>query len=81
MPNILTTTGLISTLLNIDHNIGPCNVHTQQCCGSIGIYLRVKECSILLLNIINDERINKARGTFIAAPYLDDYGETDQNLR
>ncbi|CAF1230767.1 unnamed protein product [Rotaria sp. Silwood1] len=80
-PNLLTTNSLISTLLNIDQTTGPCNLHTQQCCGSIGIYLRVKECSLLLLNIINDGRINKTRGTFMPAPYLDDYGETDQNLR
>ncbi|CAF4308834.1 unnamed protein product, partial [Rotaria sp. Silwood2] len=69
-PNLLTTNSLISTLLNIDQNVGPCNLHTQQCCGSIGLYLRVKECSLLLLNIINDGRINKTRGTFMPAPYL-----------
>ncbi|CAF1204742.1 unnamed protein product [Rotaria sordida] len=80
-PNLLTTNSLISTLLNIDQTVGPCNLHTQQCCGPVGLYLRVKECSLLLLNIINDGRINKTRGTFIPAPYLDDYGETDQNLR
>lgn len=80
-PSPLTGISLISTILNIDHTMGPCNIHTQQCCGSIGLYLRVKECSLLLLNIINDGRSNKTRGTFMPAPYLDDYGETDQNLR
>jgi hypothetical protein len=77
----ITTNSIISSLLNMDQTLGPCNTHTQQCCGSVGLYLRVKECSLLLLNIINDGRINKTRGTLIAAPYLDDYGETDQNLR
>ncbi|CAF5220295.1 unnamed protein product, partial [Rotaria magnacalcarata] len=81
VPHLMTTNSLISTLLNMDQTMGPCNTHTQQCCGSIGLYLRVKECSLLLLSIINDGRINKTRGTFMAAPYLDDYGETDQNLR
>ena len=77
----MTTNSIISTLFNSDQPAGPCNTHTQQCCGSIGLYLRVKECSLLLLNVNNDERSNKTRGTFIAAPYLDEYGETDQNLR
>ena len=78
---LLTANSLISTLLNVDQNVGPCNLHTQQCCGSIGLYLRVKECSLLLLNIVNDGRTHKARGALMPAPYLDDYGETDQNLR
>jgi E3 ubiquitin-protein ligase UBR2 len=81
IPNPLTVNSIISTILNPEQTIGPCNIHTQQCCGSIGLYLRVKECSLLLLNIINDGRINKTRGTLMPAPYLDDYGETDQNLR
>lgn len=80
-PNLLTASNIISTLLHLDQNVGPCNLHTQQCCGSVGLYLRVKECSLLLLSIANDGRINKTRGTFMPAPYLDDYGETDQNLR
>lgn len=80
-PNPLTTNSLIASIHNPDHSGGPCNLHTQQCCGSIGLYLRVKECSLLLLNIINDSRGNKSRGALMAAPYLDEYGETDQNLR
>ncbi len=79
--NPLTPNSIISSILNFDQTMGPCNLHTQQCCGSIGLYLRVKECSLLLLNIINDGRANKARGTLMPAPYLDEYGETDQNLR
>jgi len=81
IPNPLTVNSIISTILNPEQTIGPCNIHTQQCCGSIGLYLRVKECSLLLLNITNDGRNNKTRGTLMPAPYLDDYGETDQNLR
>jgi len=80
-PAPLTANSLISSILNVDHISGPCNIHTQQCCGSIGLYLRVKECSLLLLNIINDNRLNKTRGTLMPAPYLDDYGETDQSLK
>ncbi|CAF1488990.1 unnamed protein product, partial [Adineta steineri] len=80
-PTPISTNSIISAFLNIDQTLGPCNLHTQQCCGSVGLYLRVKECSLLLLNIVNDGRVNKTRGTLMAAPYLDDYGETDQNLR
>ncbi|UJR10060.1 hypothetical protein I4U23_014282 [Adineta vaga] len=80
-PSPLSTNGIISSFFNIDHTGGPCNLHTQQCCGTNGLYLRVKECSLLLLNINNYGRSNKTRGTLLAAPYLDDYGETDQNLR
>ncbi|CAF0909766.1 unnamed protein product [Adineta ricciae] len=80
-PSPPTANGNIYSLLNPDQTAGPCNLHTQQCCGTVGLYLRVKECSLLLLNINNDGRINKTRGTFMPAPYLDDYGETDQNLR
>ena len=35
---------------------------------------RVRECHVLML-------FNRTKGGFIAAPYLDDYGETDQGLR
>ena len=80
-PSPPTTNGIIPPFLNPDQKAGPCNLHTQQCCGTVGLYLRVKECSLLLLNINNDGRIIKTRGTFMPAPYLDDYGETDQNLR
>lgn len=79
-PPPTTTSGMIFQSI-LDQNVGPCNNHTQQCCGSIGLYLRVKECSLLLLNIIHDGRGNKARGALMPAPYLDEYGETDQNLR
>ena len=73
--------GSTLALFNIDHTVGPCNAHTAQCCGSTGLFLRVKECSLLLLNIIHNGRNNRTRGTLLPAPYVDDYGETDQNLR
>ena len=80
-PNPLIAASLLSSLLYTDQTLGPCNAHNQHCCGSIGVYLRVKECSLLLLNTNNDGRVNKTRGALVPAPYLDDYGETDQNLR
>ncbi|KFB52247.1 ubiquitin ligase E3 alpha [Anopheles sinensis] len=53
--------------------VGSCTYHTAECGAGIGIFLRIRDAEILLLGI------NK--GCFIAAPYLDEYGETDQGLR
>uniref|UniRef100_A0A182JY28 E3 ubiquitin-protein ligase n=1 Tax=Anopheles christyi TaxID=43041 RepID=A0A182JY28_9DIPT len=54
-------------------SVGSCTYHTAECGAGIGIFLRIRDAEILLLGI------NK--GCFIAAPYLDEYGETDQGLR
>ncbi|XP_053678473.1 E3 ubiquitin-protein ligase UBR1 [Anopheles nili] len=54
-------------------SVGSCTYHTDECGAGIGIFLRIRDAEILLLGI------NK--GCFIAAPYLDEYGETDQGLR
>uniref|UniRef100_A0AAG5DQH5 E3 ubiquitin-protein ligase n=1 Tax=Anopheles atroparvus TaxID=41427 RepID=A0AAG5DQH5_ANOAO len=53
--------------------VGSCTYHTAECGAGIGIFLRIRDAEILLLGI------NK--GCFIPAPYLDEYGETDQGLR
>ncbi|XP_075982442.1 E3 ubiquitin-protein ligase UBR2-like, partial [Anticarsia gemmatalis] len=42
--------------------------------GGAGVFLRVRECELLLLAA-------PARGAKLPAPYLDSYGETDQGLR
>lgn len=54
--------------------VGACTNHTYYCGAGAGIFLRVRECEILLLASPN-------RGCFMAPPYLDDYGEADQGLR
>ncbi|KAJ8971803.1 hypothetical protein NQ317_010778, partial [Molorchus minor] len=54
--------------------VGACNVHASRCGSGFGIFLRVRECEILLLAAPH-------RGCFMSPPYLDDYGETDQGLR
>uniref|UniRef100_A0A182LSQ1 E3 ubiquitin-protein ligase n=1 Tax=Anopheles culicifacies TaxID=139723 RepID=A0A182LSQ1_9DIPT len=54
-------------------SVGSCTYHTAECGAGIGIFLRIRDAEILLLGI------NK--GCFIAAPYVDEYGETDQGLR
>ena len=62
--------------------VGSCTAHAYKCGSSVGVFLRVAECQILLLhfNSINLEDI-QVRGCFVPAPYLDNYGETDQGLR
>lgn len=52
---------------------GACTNHAYECGAGAGIFLRIRECDILLLGL------NK--GSFVAPPYLDKYGETDQGLR
>uniref|UniRef100_A0A182PI15 E3 ubiquitin-protein ligase n=1 Tax=Anopheles epiroticus TaxID=199890 RepID=A0A182PI15_9DIPT len=54
-------------------SVGSCTYHTAECGAGIGIFLRIRDAEILMLGI------NK--GCFIPAPYLDQYGETDQGLR
>lgn len=53
--------------------VGACTHHAHECGAGIGIFLRIRECDILLLGV------NK--GSFVSPPYLDKYGETDQGLR
>lgn len=53
--------------------VGACNYHTEVCGAGAGIYLRIRDAEVLLLG--------QNTGSFLSAPYLDDYGETDQGLR
>ena len=62
--------------------VGSCTAHAYKCSGTVGVFLRVAECQVLLLHLnINSEDDLLVRGCFLPAPYLDDYGETDQGLR
>ncbi|XP_058445563.1 E3 ubiquitin-protein ligase UBR1-like [Malaya genurostris] len=59
---------------DLDKNsVGSCTYHVHTCGAGIGIFLRIRDSEVLLLGM------NK--GCFIPAPYLDEYGETDQGLR
>lgn len=53
--------------------VGACTYHAHYCGSGIGIFLRIRDCQILYLG--------ENKGCFIQAPYLDEYGETDQGLR
>jgi hypothetical protein len=72
--------------MNIRHlknkPVGPCTWHTFKCGLNNGIFLKIDECKILLVQIkfSNDLVIKQVTGCNISAPYLDNYGETDQDL-
>ncbi|KAL1506747.1 hypothetical protein ABEB36_006051 [Hypothenemus hampei] len=60
-----------------EHNkiaVGACNSHTLHCGAGVGIFLRIRDCELLLL-------ATPHRGCFMSPPYLDEHGETDQGLR
>ncbi|KAJ8313258.1 hypothetical protein KUTeg_009175 [Tegillarca granosa] len=54
--------------------VGAATEHIYKCGAGTGIFLRVRECQILLLS-------GRTKGCFVPPPYLDIYGETDQGLR
>ncbi|XP_025197910.1 E3 ubiquitin-protein ligase UBR2 [Melanaphis sacchari] len=54
--------------------VGACSGHAYTCGCGVGVFLRVRECEVLLLATLN-------KGSFIMPPYLDEYGETDQGLK
>lgn len=54
--------------------VGACNSHATVCGAGVGIFLRIRDCELLLL-------ATPHRGCFMSTPYLDEHGETDQGLR
>ncbi|XP_076464873.1 E3 ubiquitin-protein ligase UBR2-like isoform X2 [Babylonia areolata] len=54
--------------------VGAATQHACSCGAGTGIFLRVRDCQILLLS-------GKTKGCFLPAPYVDSYGESDQGLR
>ncbi|XP_070613913.1 E3 ubiquitin-protein ligase UBR1 [Erythrolamprus reginae] len=53
--------------------LGACNSHAISCGAGVCIFLKIRDCRVLLIG-------GKNRGSFCPAPYLDEYGETDPNL-
>jgi len=62
--------------------VGPCTAHAHACSQNTGIFLKIDECKILLLQIKFSQRteFSEVTGCYVSAPYLDDHGETDQDL-
>ncbi|KAM3871508.1 E3 ubiquitin-protein ligase UBR1 [Diretmus argenteus] len=54
-------------------DVGACTAHASTCGAGVGMFLRIRECEIVLM-------ASKTRGSTYPAPYLDDYGETDPQL-
>ncbi|MGH0168792.1 UNVERIFIED_CONTAM: hypothetical protein FKN15_055661 [Acipenser sinensis] len=54
--------------------VGACVAHSVNCGAGVGMFLRIRECEVVLMG-------SKTRGCVYPAPYLDDYGETDPQLR
>ncbi|KAL3116459.1 hypothetical protein niasHT_006906 [Heterodera trifolii] len=60
-------------------NVGACTAHLSKCRGSSGVFLRIRECQIVCLLVTNGGELT--RGCFKAAPYVDEFGETDPGFR
>ncbi|KAG9481380.1 hypothetical protein GDO78_010558 [Eleutherodactylus coqui] len=54
--------------------LGACTAHALHCGAGICIFLKVRECKVVLIE-------GKTRGCLYPAPYLDEYGETDPGLK
>lgn len=54
-------------------SVGECNRHLSTCGQNIGIFLLPKRSSVLFLN--------DKKGSFMAAPYLDLHGESEDTMR
>uniref|UniRef100_A0A667XIL5 E3 ubiquitin-protein ligase n=1 Tax=Myripristis murdjan TaxID=586833 RepID=A0A667XIL5_9TELE len=54
-------------------DVGACTAHAATCGAGVGMFLRIRECEVILM-------ASKTRGSTYPAPYLDDYGETDPQL-
>ncbi|OCK82992.1 hypothetical protein K432DRAFT_323106 [Lepidopterella palustris CBS 459.81] len=52
---------------------GGCFQHQAKCGGNIGLFINIRKCMVLFMNITN--------GTWAVAPYLDKHGEVDPTLR
>ncbi|XP_072285136.1 E3 ubiquitin-protein ligase UBR1 isoform X1 [Pyxicephalus adspersus] len=54
--------------------LGSCTTHALHCGAGICIFLKIRECKVVLIE-------GKTRGCIYPAPYLDEYGETDPGLK
>ncbi|KAH8727941.1 hypothetical protein GQ44DRAFT_824759 [Phaeosphaeriaceae sp. PMI808] len=56
-----------------DKHRGGCNQHLSKCGGQIGLFIHIRKCMVLFLNLDH--------GAWAVAPYLDKHGEVDPTLR
>lgn len=53
--------------------VGSCTYHAYECSGGVGVFLRIRNCQIMLLS-------GRSKGCYMPAPYIDDHGEVDFGL-
>ena len=65
-----------------DRLVGACTAHTYKCCLNNGVFLKVDECKILLIQLKFSDKfiLCEVTGCYVSAPFLDEYGETDQDF-
>ena len=65
-----------------DRLVGACTAHTYKCCLNNGVFLKVDECKILLMQLKFSDKfiLCEVTGCYVSAPFLDEYGETDQDF-
>ncbi|XP_043930148.1 E3 ubiquitin-protein ligase UBR1 [Protopterus annectens] len=54
--------------------LGACTIHAIHCAAGFGIFLRIRDCDVILM-------AGRNRGCLYSAPYVDEYGETDPGLK
>uniref|UniRef100_A0A8C3HHS2 E3 ubiquitin-protein ligase n=1 Tax=Chrysemys picta bellii TaxID=8478 RepID=A0A8C3HHS2_CHRPI len=54
--------------------LGACTSHALQCGAGVCMFLKIRACRVVLIE-------GKTRGCLYPAPYLDEYGETDPDLK
>jgi len=52
---------------------GACTYHSHFCGAGVGLFLRIRDCKVLLL-------AGKTKGCYLPPPFIDEFGETDQGL-
>ena len=74
------------------YKCGGCTSHAARCAAGSGVFLRIRECFIVIHNKITrgwssaypaniDNNTATLSGAYLPAPYVDEYGETDKGLR
>lgn len=67
-----TSTNAFNSVVN-QQLVGSCTYHAYECSAGVGVFLRIRNCQILLLS-------GRSKGCYMPAPYIDDHGETDFGL-
>lgn len=64
----------LSEMKNSSQALGACSQHKRTCGKGVGLFLRVRDCEVLML-------YGQGKGCYMPSPYLDEYGEPDRGFR